>query len=360
MKSLQFLKHMKRGYLVSGVLVLLIASLLLIPRNNQRPKVEFTTIKKQTINSTVSASGNLAGKQTASLHFRSSGKLAFLNISPGDVVTTGQTIAGLDTQDLNITLQQALNTFRDKQATAQKIEDDVKDHTSDETFTQKQTRTTAQAARDSAYDSVKAAQRAFQDAVITAPFSGLITKADFTPGQVVTTTDMVAELIDDSTYFADTDIDEADIGKISIGQKANFTLDAYPDQEIQGVVKEIRPTTKTTSSGATVVIVRVNIGKPVIHFVSGLSGQVSIITAESQNTLTIPQEALGEDHTVLVKTEKGIRVEKVVTGVASDTDVEIKQGLKEGDQVALNPTEISKRSNQRGAGTIFRFFRGGS
>lgn len=151
------------------------------------------------------------------MHFKISGKLVYINVKAGDIVTPGQVIAGLDTQDLSITLQQAQNTLRDKQATAQKAEDDVKDYSDDESFTQKVTRTTAQAARDLAFDTVKSAQRAFQDAVITSPIKGVITQAIEVPGQIVTAADVIAQVVDTSAIYFDAEVDETDIGSVAVG-----------------------------------------------------------------------------------------------------------------------------------------------
>ncbi len=347
------------------ILVILIAAgalgFFFFGQKKQTP-LQFTEVKKQDIKSIVSSSGALTGKNVADLKFKSSGKLSYINIKVGDSVYAGEVIAGLDTQDLSITLQQAQNTLRDKQALVDKALDDVKDHSADESFTQRVTRTTAQVARDNAYDSVKAAQRAFQDTVIISPIAGLVTKAPYIPGQVIGS-DAVAQVVDFSEVFFDTDIDEADIGKVSLGQKAEIILDAYPDQILEGVVDEIIPQTKETSSGATVITVRINLEDPAITPINGLSGQASIILDEAKSALTVPQEALREDNTIFVETAQGLRMEKVEVGIKSDTDVEIKKGLNEKDRVLLNPpangTRISQNRNPIQT-AIFRVFGGGT
>src|SRR3990167_4218663 len=299
--------------------------------------LQFATVQRQDIKATVSASGTLSGKDSANLRFRSSGRLAYINVKSGDRVTKGQVIAGLDTQDLNIALQQAQNTYRDKQAIAEKAEDEVKDHSKDESFAQKVTRTTAQAARDSAFDNVKAAQRAFQDAVIISPLDGIVTQAIETVGQSVSGTDLIVQIVDNSAVYFDTDIDEADISKLSEGQPAEVILDAYPDKIFKGSVEQILPQTKSTSTGATVITARIKLDESKMEFINGLNGQASVILSEQKNVLTIPQEALREDNTVLIQTPDGVRSQKVVPGIRSDTDVEIKEGLKEEDRVVLNP-----------------------
>lgn len=326
----------KRIFILVALILATIIGFNFFGQKKQIP-LQFAEVKKQDIKATVSSSGTLTGKNTANLKFKSSGKLAYLNVKAGDKVYAGQVIAGLDIQDLSITLQQAQNTLRDKQAIALKAEDDVKDHSSDESFAQKVTRTTAQAARDSAFDGVKAAQRSFQDAVIVSPIEGIVTQAIQVTGQTVTGADLIAQVVDTSGIYFDTDVDEADLSKVSLGLRAEVTLDAYSEKVFRGTVDQILPQTKTTSSGATVVTVRIKLEDYTLSFVNGLTGQASIINTEVKNALTIPQEALRDDNTVIVQTKDGLKSKKVTPGIRSETDVEIKEGLSEGEKVLLNP-----------------------
>lgn len=332
----------------------------------QQLQLQFITVKKQDIKATVSSSGILTGKNSANLHFKGAGKLAYINVKTGDQVFAGQVLAGLDAVDLNIALQQAQNTLRDKQATVDKVLDDI--HlfqygyggfgsvgSANETMTQRQLRTTAEVARDNAYDGVKAGQKALEDTIIISPIYGIVTQAIEVIRQTVTAADLIVQVVDTSEIFFDTDIDEVDIGKLQEGMSAEITLDAYPDQVLKGRVDQILPQTKTTSSGATVVTTRVKLEDPKLTFINGLSGQASVVITEQKGVLTVPQEALREDNTVLVQTPKGIQIKEVVSGIRSDTNVEIKEGLNEGDQVLLNPPATGLPNRNRGL--LQRFFR---
>jgi len=337
-------------------------------RTKQTP-LQFTQVKRQDIKATVSASGTLTGKNIATLKFKSGGKLGFINVKAGDKVFAGQVIAGLDTQDLSITLQQAENILKDKQATTDKVLDDI--HlfqygnggfsnvgSSNETMTQRQARTTAEVARDNAFDNVKAAQRDFQDAYIVSPINGIITQAIQVTNQIVGGADLIAQVVDTSEIFFDSEVDEADLNKVSLGQSAEITLDSYPDKTFKGAVDQILPQTKTTAQGATIITVRIKLDNPDLNFVNGLTGQALITSEEAKNALTIPQEALREDDTVVVQNGEGLKPLKVTPGIGSDTDVEIKEGLKEGERVLLNPPAPgSNRGNPLGG--IFRLFGGG-
>lgn len=356
MKFLKSLKKLPKKYLYLGViLVSLAGGFFFFSNRNKKEPIQFVSVKKQSIQSTVSTSGVLAGKNTANLKFRSSGKLAYINVKVGDQVQSGQTIAGLDTQDLAITLQQAQNTLRDKQAIVDKIYDDLKNHSTDETLAQRQTRTTTEVARDNAYDTLKAAQRDFQDSVIISPISGTVTQVNFVSGQSISTSDIISQVVDFSEVFFDADIDEADIGKITVGQKAQVSLNAYEGKVLTGNTNQLLPQTKTTSSGATVVTTRIKLDNPNINLIPNLNGQVNIITSEKDNALTIPLEALANDHTVLVRNQQGFRKTKVTEGIRSDTDVEILSGLKEGDTVIKNPSSVNLQ--RQGNNPFFRLGR---
>lgn len=332
--------------------------------------LEFSQVQRQDIEASVSTSGVLAGKKTANLKFSQGGKLAFINITANDKVTAFQTIAGLDTQTMGISLQQAQNNLKDKQETLNKIINDI--HLSqygnggfgnvgsaNETETQKQLRTSAEVARDNAADSVRAAQRNLQDAYIIAPFDGIVTQTSLYPGQNAGPSDVIAQVVDNTSIYFDTDVDQADISKITLGQKAKITLDAYPDQTFDGTVDEISPVTKTTSTNATVVTVRILLTSQ-INFISGLTGQATIINSQSQNALTIPIDAIKTDNTVIIQTPEGLKATPVTVGIRSDSDAEITQGLKEGERVVTNPPATLPKKQAGVFNQVFRMFgRGG-
>ena len=311
----------------------------LYPKPKAEP-IQTIEVKTGDVKSIISASGTLEGTDSADLKFKISGKLNQITVKSGELVKKGQLIASLDTRDLLIDLQQAQNTFVSKDAAAKKAEDDVKDHSSDENFTQKEKRTTAQTARDSAFDDIKAAQRALEDAYIYAPLSGVVTKADPNVGQIIAVTDTIARIVDETEYVFEAEVDESDLGRVRLGQKASVTLNSYPDQTFEATVSKITPTTETTDSGATVVIVKLALGKPEINFVSGINGQADIITDQVNGVLVVPLEALIENDEIYFKKGDGFEKVKPEIGLRSDLEAEIKSGLSAGDLVVTNPAVV--------------------
>lgn len=307
----------------------------------------FASASREDIKEIVSASGVLQGGQNAELRFLGAGKLAYLGVKSGDTVTKGQVIARLDTIDLGIALQQAQNTLRDREAAVQKVLDDVKGHSADESFAQKTLRTSAEVARDNAYDAVRAAQAAFRNSVITAPFAGVVTnEITVVPGQNVTAADRIALVSDFTEVAFEADIDESEIGKVALGQEVEISLDSYEDEVFSGRIAQIMPSVVTGTTGATTVKVKIILDGTAVNKIYGLNGTADIVTAKKSGVLTIPLEALYTEDEVIVERNGKLEVVKVKTGISSDTSIEILDGLASGERVVTNPTDIADTLNK--------------
>ena len=89
----------------------------------------------------------------------------------------------------------------------------------------------------------------------------------------------------------DTNVDEADIGRIRVGQTVQFTVDAYPDATFPGKVSEIRNAPTTVQNVVTYDVV-VKVANPEHKLKPGMTANVSIITAAAKGVLKIPNAAL--------------------------------------------------------------------
>ena len=355
----------KRLILISLSILLLTVGTLGFNINQQNKPQQVTEVKKQDIKSSVSTSGQINGFHNASLKFKSSGKLTYIGVSTGDQVKKNQLLANLDLSDLSIDLQMAKNNLRDKQAIFDKTIDDI--HlfqygnggftnvgSPNETQTQRMQRTSTEVAKDNAVDNLKAAQVAFDSAIIFSPFDGTVVESNFLPNQIVSSADTVIRVVDWSKIYFDAEVDESDIGKISLNQRAEVTLNSYNDKIFNGLVTEIAPQTKITTTGSTIVIVRIELVNPPIGLISGLSGQANIITSENKEALVIPQESVRDSNIVLLTTDNGFKAVKVTTGIQSDSEIEIKNGLNEKDIILKNPAGFIEKNGSN----LFNLFRG--
>lgn len=324
------------------LIVVLFASGFFYFRNNKSEPLKYEQAGKGVIRSTVSATGNLTGKDKVSVRFLSGGKLSFLGFKVGDKVKKGATLASLDTKDLSLAVQQAEADLRGKQASAEKILDDVKDHSADETFAQKELRTAAEVARDKAVSALDRARESLRSSSLSAPISGVITDSNYYTGQFVTSADSIYKIVDWSSIYFDAEIDESDTSKVFVGQKAIVSLNSYEDITFDGLVEQIYPQTISTSSGATVVKVRINLGNPQITFLDGLGGDVSIVIAQHDQALLINRDALSDDNKVLVSVNGKIEERVVNVGIDGDSQVEIMDGINEGETIVINPSAYKK------------------
>jgi HlyD family secretion protein len=301
---------------------------------SNKDEEKIVTVERGEVVSGLTVSGEVKALKTATLNFPSSGKLSFVGVSDGDKVKKGQLLASLDLGDLQASQTRAWYTYLAYDAAAKKVEDDLKGKGASENFLEKSTRVTAQTNRDIAYDSWLTAQRAVKNAKLWSPFEGIVTNITISAvGDTVGVADGLTVVNPNSLYFAG-EVDESDVGKVTIGQRVKLNLDAYEGQIFDGVVEEIAFASQLSSTGATVFPVRIKFGDEVIAKLRlGMNGDAQIILDTREDVLKLPIEAVLDNEVNLPGDES--KKLKVETGLEGETDIEIKSGLGEGDKVII-------------------------
>ena len=196
----------------------------------------------------------------------------------------------------------------------------------------------AQAVVLQAQADLKAAESKFSDTVITAPLDGLITDLALKVGELAQPNQTVLKIIGQNDLQIDVDIPEADISQLAVDQPATITLDAFGlDKKFAGHVTFIEPSERIIQD---VVYYRLTVlfDQEEADIKPGMTADVSILTAEKKNVLTLPLRAVIVDKTgsrsvrLLVNNKVEERV--VTTGIrGEDGQVEILSGLSEGELV---------------------------
>lgn len=132
---------------------------------SQKKQLETVSVQRKDISVSFSASGKVKAEKTVKLHFLSSGKLAWIGISEGDLVKKWQALARLDTTKASSNYRRALSDLRAAEATLERVYDELKGNDT-ETFTQKEKRTIAEVAKDKAYEAVIQAKKTLADATL--------------------------------------------------------------------------------------------------------------------------------------------------------------------------------------------------
>lgn len=338
-------KHWKRNAVV--VVVLLVAFLIFRKATSLPAGVETYTVDRQDLSTGFSANGQVKAKKSVDLRFFSPGKIAWINVSKGDKVKAWQGVAGLDTVSLNALYQQSLNNYRNYQAAADSTLDSVQSHSSDETFADRATRTSAEVNRDNAYDAILAAKDNLKNAVLVSPIAGVVVEtSDIIPGMNLSSSDLPTKFVritDLNSLYFEADVDEVDYSKVAMGQDATVTIDAYPDKSCDGKVSYVGQDGQKTSGGVVSIPTEITLNNCDLNLVSQLNGQANFISNKVDNVLVIPKKYIviqnGENFVwkQVGASAKDKQLVAVKLGSSSSTDVEVTEGLSEGDTIIYLP-----------------------
>ena len=201
----------------------------------------------------------------------------------------------------------------------------------------------ASAALDSAGDAV-------ESATLKAPWPGLVEEVEVKSGQKIDQDATALVLVDTSSIEIDGVIDEIDVLSVHEGTSAVVTLDALPDQALQGEVSRIGATAGSRETGgggfaqfagpsqSTVTYaISVRVTTPDgLELPEGLSASAKVVIREEKDALLIPIQALRggfDSPTVRVQGENGPEDRPVVLGISDDFWMVVTEGLTEGEMV---------------------------
>lgn len=322
----------------------------IIASSNKTVKVQVVQVTRGELVQSVSTSGTVKADQYSVLTFPSGGLISWVGVKSGQKVVKGQGVAQIDAISLNAAYQNALNVYRGTQAAVDLEHDNDKNYGSAETFAQKSTRTAAEVANDDAYNNVLSAQDNLRNAVIYAPFAGVMdTVNPSSPGiQVLPGAANYTIVNPDSVYF-DAEVEETDLPNIAVGQTVNIKLDAYPNDNFAGTVMTIGMVAFTSSTGGNAYHVRISLPPNLsAKFKVGMGGDADIIFNKIEDVLKVPGSAIVTDSSDYVWTiEKG-RAKKttVEIGGENNDETEIKSGLSDGETI-ISQSPATLTENQK-------------
>ncbi|MDD5433329.1 MAG: efflux RND transporter periplasmic adaptor subunit [Candidatus Pacebacteria bacterium] len=174
-------------------------------------------------------------------------------------------------------------------------------------------------------------------ATLKAPIAGIITKQEAKPGEIAQAGAIIVSLISQAEFEIETNIPEADIAKVKIGDTANVTVDAYgSDVKFQAKVTKIDPA-ETVLEGVATYKTTLQFTQKDERIKSGFTANIEILTAQKENVLAVPYRAIiskNGDKIIKIVQDKKITEAEVVLGLrGSDGNVEIISGINEGDKV---------------------------
>lgn len=171
------------------------------------------------------------------------------------------------------------------------------------------------------------------NAIVKAPFDGIVAKTARKVGEAVTIGMPLLQLVNPSDIYIEAPFDEANASQIKVGQKVRVNIDAYREQDFYGTVDFISPVVSLNPDLSRTLNVQVTIEQDKDKFITGMSADVIILVDEKDNVIFAPTESLiREEFAYVVENGRAVRRD-VQTGVGNWNTVEITEGLKEGDHL---------------------------
>jgi HlyD family secretion protein len=391
---------MKWGRIVLGVLIVGAVAAITVAGVRERPapaiEVQFAKAKKASIQRTISGAGRVQAATTVKISSNLSGDLIELNVKQGDQVKVGQVLGRIDRRRFEATLKasQAAHSAARSDANASQVDADriAAEVTRIEALVGKGLASKAEqekatADRDSALARVAAAKdRAAQalarldeansdlsKTTLTSPIEGTVIELSREVGERVRGSDFSEDVVMTIAALAEMEVKievgEHEVVHLLAGQKADVAIDAIEGQTFQGTVTEIAQKAivrgQGTDNETANFPVTVALRKRPQGALPGMAAEVKVVAESRENALVVPVQAVtvrpekqlqGEGDAVEGKKLEAPRLgealarvvfvvdgdgkatlRRVRTGISSDTDIEVLEGLAEGDTVVEGP-----------------------
>lgn len=200
----------------------------------------------------------------------------------------------------------------------------------------------AEAEVEQARISLEDAQETLAESTLTAPFDGVVTAVNFNEGEFAT--GEAVKLIDDELLEVVLEVDEIDIGAMTVGQPATMRLETWPDIELESKISKIVPRAKNSlGSGLVVYEVHLPLQDIDLPVRTGMTADANLITAEITDVLLVPNQAIDVDRTngsysVMLVAGDSVQQVPVMIGLRDNQFTQIKSGLSAGDELAVGNT----------------------
>ncbi|MCX7757284.1 MAG: efflux RND transporter periplasmic adaptor subunit [candidate division WOR-3 bacterium] len=344
----------KKPIIIAGIVIIVVTLIIVlnIVYHDQKILVEVKKVNWGCLTSKVSGSGELRAQKQVNIQAQVMAVVEKIYVSEGMHVKQGDLICVLDQKNALANLELAQAQFDQAELA----------------FVRSESLFLANLISRLEYENslinyriakarLEQAQDAFQKTKITAPVSGVVTKINIKEGETAivgtfnnpgTVLMVIADL---TKMIAAINLDETEVPLVKPDFEATVYIDAFPNSQFSGRVTKISYLPKeqtllnqsTTATSAEFEVEIVLDSTPKLAR-PGMSVNAEIITSKKDSILIIPIQAVGkrkikgvETQSVFVVEEGIVRLKPIKTGIASETDIEVIDGLKPGDLVVIGP-----------------------
>jgi macrolide-specific efflux system membrane fusion protein len=290
---------------------------------SKQPQFSVAEVTRGNIEVKVLSTGTIQPYTRVEVNAPVSGRIERVEVDEGNVVKPGDILAWISSEDRIALLDAARSKLEDARNKGDS------------------------AAINEAKMAQTIADNAYKPVPLTNSITGQVINRSCEPGQNVTTQTVLFVISD--RLVASVQVDEADIGKLSLGQDAVITLDAFPDEQVPAKVTKISHE-GTLVTDVVVYNVMVEPLRVPPHWASGMTANVQFIVVSKPNVLTLPNAALKQRNSnkfVLVLNGNKEEPKTIEIGATDGKKVEVIGGLTEGDKVIVS--NMQTQQNQSGS-----------
>jgi len=267
-------------------------------------KYQTATVERGTVISTVTATGTASAVTTVQVGSQVSGVIAQLHADFNSPVQKGQLIAELDPTPFEAQVEQRRADVAKAEIELRNAEINLKrqQRLAEEGLAPQAELDSATAVFDTAKAQIEQSRAALTQAEtnlrytkIRSPIDGVVADRQYDVGQTVAASFQAPTLFtiaqDLTKMQIQADVDQADIGRIEIGQHAMFTVDAYPEERFHGAITQIRLNATVNQNVVTYPVI-IEVGNPDEKLRPNMTANVTIDVAKVEDVLRIPNAAL--------------------------------------------------------------------
>ena len=291
--------------------------------------VRTATITKTPVDLDFSVNGNFQAAQQLTFSAENTGRITKIFVDEGSRVTKGQTLAILDAESLSADLEAA-------QATYQNALRDQERYTSSFAtggVTQQQL-DQAKLNTKNALTRLKQASIKTGDANIKAPFSGIINKRFIEQGAYVAPGNQLFQLVDVSKLKLAVTVNESQVANLKLGDQVRIKSNVFPDKNFAGKISFIAPLADNSLNFPVEIQLTNNSGS---DLKAGMYGTAIFEFPSQAPALTVPRTAfvgsVSSNRIYVLESGNVAKERKVIAGRVNGDQVEILEGLKEGETV---------------------------
>jgi len=340
--------------IVAAVILLLVASSFFYNGSEEAIKVLAVKPEINTVEQTVSntRAGTIDACRRSKMSPAMGGQIATLAVEEGDMVEKDQILLELWNKETKARVKAAERSADQTCIISAKAQRDA-DRTN-ELFSKGLASEEAKeaavtnaesglAACNAAKAQVEVTKASLERTQLIAPFGGIVAEIEgelgeyVTPSPVGVATKPTLDLIDNTCIYIKAPIDEIDAPEVIAGLKSRITMDAFGQKEFPSTVRRVAPYVLDLEKQARTVEIEAVFDNPQEFLLPGYSADITIIVDTSEDTLSIPSQAvMGGDSVYLINSDGTISEKEIEVGLSNWQLTEVISGLSLDDQIVLS------------------------